>query len=87
MIPSYAHPTDAGMDMVAISKTETENYIEFDTGIAVEIPEGFVGLIFPRSSISKKDLSLCNSVGVIDAKILTNSPDFVDYFLYICIDN
>lgn len=68
VIPSYAHPTDAGMDMVAISKTETENYIEFDTGIAVEIPEGFVGLIFPRSSISKKDLSLCNSVGVIDAK-------------------
>ena len=66
VIPSYAHPTDAGMDMVAISKTETEDYIEFDTGIAIELPEGFVGLLFPRSSNSKKDLLLCNSVGVVD---------------------
>lgn len=66
VIPTYAHPTDAGMDMVAISKTETEDYIEFDTGIAIELPEGFVGLLFPRSSNSKKDLLLCNSVGVVD---------------------
>lgn len=66
IIPSYAHPTDAGMDMVAISKTETEDYIEFDTGIAIELPEGYMGLLFPRSSNSKKDLLLCNSVGVVD---------------------
>lgn len=66
VIPSYAHPTDAGMDMVAISKTETEDYIEFDTGIAIDLPEGYMGLLFPRSSNSKKDLLLCNSVGVVD---------------------
>ena len=37
------------------------------TGLLFEIPEGYVGLIFPRSSNSKKDLLLCNSVGVIDS--------------------
>ena len=33
----------------------------------MEIPPRFVGLLFPRSSVSKKDLRLCNSVGVIDS--------------------
>jgi dUTP pyrophosphatase len=36
-------------------------------GIALEIPEGFVGLIFPRSSIRKTGLQLSNSVGVVDS--------------------
>lgn len=66
VMPTYAHDTDAGMDLVAISKTETEDYLEFDTGIAIELPEGYMGLLFPRSSNSKKDLLLCNSVGVVD---------------------
>ena len=43
------------------------DYIEYGTGLAIEIPKGFVGLVFPRSSISKTDLLLCNSVGVIDS--------------------
>ena len=34
VVPSYAHDTDAGMDMVAISKTETEDYVEFDIAIS-----------------------------------------------------
>ena len=38
----------------------------YGTGLAIQIPEGHVGLVFPRSSISKKDLILSNSVGVID---------------------
>lgn len=67
VIPTYAKPGDAGLDMTAISINITDNYIEYDTGIAVEIPEGYVGLLFPRSSISKYDLSLANSVGVIDS--------------------
>lgn len=73
VIPSYAKPGDAGMDLTAISKhTETgtdENgdYLEYGTGLAIEIPEGHVGLIFPRSSVSKKDLFLANAVGVIDS--------------------
>ena len=37
------------------------------TGVCVEIPVGMVGLLFPRSSISKTPLRMCNSVGVIDA--------------------
>ena len=67
--PSYAKPGDAGMDMTTIgSQINVENnYIEYFTGIAVEIPEGYVGLLFPRSSTSKKDLRLANSVGVVDS--------------------
>lgn len=68
VIPQYAHPTDAGMDLVAVSKSvDKDGNIVYGTGISVEIPEGYVGLIFPRSSISKKDLLLTNSVGVIDS--------------------
>ena len=33
----------------------------------MEIPEGYVGLIFPRSSVTNKDLMLKNSVGIIDS--------------------
>ena len=66
-IPKYSKESDAGMDLVAISKNETNDYIEYGTGLAMEIPEGYVGLIFPRSSISNHDLVLSNSVGVIDS--------------------
>lgn len=67
IIPTYAKPGDAGMDLIAISINDNSDYIEYGTGLAIEIPEGYVGLIFPRSSNSKKDLLLCNSVGVIDS--------------------
>lgn len=66
-IPKYAHSTDAGMDLVAVSMNDTDEYIEYDTGIALEIPKGYVGLVFPRSSVSKLDLVQANSVGVIDS--------------------
>lgn len=67
-IPEYAHPGDAGMDLYATSKGMDEmcNTV-YGTGIAVEIPEGYVGLVFPRSSNSKKTLWLTNHVGVIDS--------------------
>lgn len=65
--PSYAKPGDAGMDMVAISLRKDEMYYEYGTGIAVEIPEDHVGLIFPRSSISNTKLVLANHVGVVDS--------------------
>lgn len=67
VVPTKAHPSDAGFDLVATSVTETENYIEYGLGIAVEIPEGHVGLIYPRSSVSNYDLSLTNCVPVIDS--------------------
>lgn len=68
IIPSYAKPGDAGMDMTAISIMDDEGFqVTYGTGIAVEIPEGYVGLIFPRSSIRKYQIELTNSVGVIDS--------------------
>ena len=65
--PFRVYDVDAGFDLFAISKEETKDYIEYKTGIAFEIPEEYVGLIFPRSSITKYDLMLKNSVGIIDA--------------------
>lgn len=67
VIPKKAHDADAGFDMVATSREETELFIEYGTGIAISIPKGYVGLIFPRSSITKKRLMLKNSTGVIDS--------------------
>lgn len=68
VIPSYAKPGDAGMDLVATSRVfDKYGNVEYGTGLAMEIPEGYVGLIFARSSISKQDLSLANAVGVIDS--------------------
>jgi len=65
--PQYAKDGDAGMDLVALTENWCDQYVEFGTGLAFEIPEGYVGLLFPRSSISKKDMVLANSVGVIDS--------------------
>lgn len=73
VIPSYAKPGDAGADLTAVSlqhlkdKETGVEFYEYDIGLAVEIPQGYVGLIFPRSSITKTDLSLANAVGVIDS--------------------
>ena len=69
VIPAYSQDGDAGMDLVAISKSfDEDSNIVYGTGLAFEIPKGFVGLLFPRSSNAKKDLILSNSVGVIDSK-------------------
>ncbi len=57
----------AGFDLYATSITRTLQYVEYGTGIAVEIPTGYAGFLFARSSCSDKGLSLCNGVGVIDA--------------------
>ena len=65
--PKKAHNTDAGFDLTATSIRVTGNLVEYGTGISVEIPEGYVGLVFPRSSICKKTIYLTNSVGVIDS--------------------
>jgi dUTP pyrophosphatase len=67
IIPSYAKEGDACFDLTATSINLTDSYIEYGTGIAIEVPEGYVGLIFPRSSVTNKDLMLKNSVGVIDS--------------------
>ena len=68
VIPTYAKEGDAGMDLVAtriISNTTFD--VSYGTDLAMEIPNGFVGLVFPRSSVRKYELALSNSVGVIDS--------------------
>ena len=66
--PKYAKENDAGMDLVATEIIkETPSQITYGTGLAMEIPDGMVGLIFPRSSIRNTGLELSNSVGVVDA--------------------
>lgn len=72
-VPGYAKPGDAAMDLTAIDdgvntlSGDGFFYREYRTGLAFEIPEGHVGYIFPRSSISNTALSLTNAVGVIDS--------------------
>ncbi len=75
-IPTYATDGSVGLDLTAVSKEKVYHprdgylqYINYDTGIAVEISTGYVGLVFPRSSVTNKNLTLGNCVGVID-------PDF-----------
>lgn len=69
IIPSYAQEGDAGMDLTAISIEYGPNslYIEYGTGIALEIPEGYAGFVFPRSSASKTSQIQANCVGIIDS--------------------
>jgi dUTP pyrophosphatase len=66
--PKFGKPGDAGADLTATSMNlSMGDHIVYGTGIAVEIPEGMVGLVFPRSSIRNTTLSMANSVGVIDS--------------------
>jgi dUTP pyrophosphatase len=71
IVPKYSKSGDAGLDLTATSKDSLNNpqygFVEYGTGLAVEIPEGYVGLLFPRSSISNTGLIMANSVGVIDS--------------------
>jgi dUTP pyrophosphatase len=68
IVPSYAKEGDAGMDLTAVSEhIDKQGNVVYGTGLAFEIPKGYVGLLFPRSSLSNTDLRLTNSVGVIDS--------------------
>jgi len=71
VIPMYGTEGSAAVDLVAISKNIVEKneygYIEYGTGLAIEIPEGYVGKIYPRSSIRNTGMFFRNSVGIIDS--------------------
>ena len=69
IIPKYAKAGDAGMDIHTIERGQADKYgnMVYKTGLAFEIPEGHVGLIYPRSSVSKTPHSLRNHVGVVDS--------------------
>jgi dUTP pyrophosphatase len=68
VIPSYSKVGDAGMDLTITREIENTSFsVSYGFGIAMEIPKGFVGLVFPRSSVRNQDLILSNCVGVIDS--------------------
>jgi len=68
VIPSYSKVGDAGMDLTITREIENTSFsVSYGFGIAMEIPKGFVGLVFPRSSVRNQDLLLSNCVGVIDS--------------------
>lgn len=72
VMPKRAHATDAGIDLTVSRITQEINecgqlIIVYHSDIAVEIPEGYVGLLFARSSIANKSIVPTNCVGVIDA--------------------
>jgi len=66
-VPFRKHDVDAGFDLTATWKEVTKKYTAFGTGLAFEIPNGYVGYLFARSSITKLDYIVKNSVGVVDA--------------------
>lgn len=74
IIPKYAKEGDAGMDLYAVDVkhhfdaiTGDLTKVIVDSGLGFEIPKGFVGLVFPRSSVQSTGLRLSNCVGVIDS--------------------
>ena len=69
VIPKYAKHGDAGMDLTAtwMEFDHERKIVTYGTSIAIEIPTGFVGLIYPRSSVYKTSMVLANHVGVIDS--------------------
>ena len=81
-IPQYATDGSAGLDLTCVSiedvfpctykKISESTSIstspsKYCTGLAMEIPKGYVGLLFPRSSVFKTKMSMANCVGVIDS--------------------
>lgn len=73
VVPTKAHDSDIGYDLTAIDvfKRLSNNTVMYETGIAVKPPQGYYVEILPRSSITKTNMMLANSVGIID-------PDFRD---------
>lgn len=68
VVPKYAKSGDAGLDLTAVEIINDEGFqVTYKTGLAFEIPLGYVGLLFPRSSIRNYQLSLSNAVGVVDS--------------------
>lgn len=68
VLPVKAHDDDAGFDLTATWMKEDilRNVVTYGFSIAMEIPKGYVGLVFPRSSIYKVQLDLSNCVGVVE---------------------
>ena len=68
VLPYYATDDAVGLDCTAYSKVWDENKgcWVYGLGFAVELPKGYGGFLYPRSSIYNTNLSVCNAVGIID---------------------
>ena len=66
-VPTAATSGSGACDLSATSTKMTDEYVEYGTGLAIAIPTDYVGLVFPRSSVSNKGWALANGVGVIDS--------------------
>ena len=69
-LPSYAHPGDAGLDLVTTVDAilEPGERALLPTGIAIALPEGYAGFVHPRSGLAlKHGLSIVNAPGTVDA--------------------
>jgi len=76
-VPFKKYTPDAGFDLYCTSIVKKNKYIEYHTGLAMEIPVGMVGIIVPRSSITDYDLMLKNSLGIINSGV---SEEIILYF-------
>ena len=69
-VPSYAHPGDAGVDLVTTVDAEVPpgERVLLPTGIAIALPEGYAAFVHPRSGLAVKyGVSLVNAPGTVDA--------------------
>lgn len=69
-LPSYAHPGDAGLDLASAEDRVLEpgERVALSTGIAVAVPDGWVGLVHPRSGLSLRDgVTVVNAPGTVDS--------------------
>lgn len=71
VVPRYARPGDAGMDLVATEEVyvpASGKPVLVPTGLAIELPEGYAALVIPRSGLAAKDaITVVNSPGLIDS--------------------
>jgi dUTP pyrophosphatase len=69
VLPVYKHPGDAGMDLSAVEAVTVApgEIVAVPTGLAFAIPDGYVGLVHPRSGLASRGLTVANAPGTIDA--------------------
>lgn len=91
-MPVYAHEGDAGLDLCAMEDVTLRpgEWAKIGSGIAMAIPNGYVGYVYPRSGLGCKGLVLKNGTGVIDSTyrgeigltLFNNNPQLVEEFEY-----
>ena len=70
------------MELTCVTKNTNQNYIEYGTGISIDIPKGYAGILFPMDSIYKRDLIVKDSIGVIES----NNKEEIKIKFYITED-